>query len=205
MSGVSVITSETEPVDPPINCLIVNTTGTLNQYFCWAGECARGRARSTVHTSKRGSLFPTQVQDADWLGTLGAVNPSSLQWDTDPQACSERRRRFARHALWRSTARPISSLLMVASALSRTACTASRRRSTRVPTTRPITPLRRRLSWTPTRRQTTSTSVGFVIDILAGRCVAAAGYSFFESQLGGDRHYHDPAPIGPEHVDSERG
>src|ERR1700677_1982702 len=38
MSGVSVITSATEPLDPPINCLIVNTTGTLNQYFCWAGE-----------------------------------------------------------------------------------------------------------------------------------------------------------------------
>ncbi len=40
MSGVSTVSSSTEPIDPPINCLIINTTGTLNQYFCWAGEFA---------------------------------------------------------------------------------------------------------------------------------------------------------------------
>jgi ABC-type transport system substrate-binding protein len=82
MSGVSVITSESEPLDPPINCLIVNTTGTLNQYFCWANEFASIGVPGALPYIEKGEPVPTAVQEADYLGTLGAVNPSTLQWDT---------------------------------------------------------------------------------------------------------------------------
>jgi len=50
MSGISMVTDETQPRDPSLNVLIVNTTGTMNQYFAWAGEFAPsipGRCRTS--------------------------------------------------------------------------------------------------------------------------------------------------------------
>jgi len=38
MKGVSYITDINQPRDPGLNFLIMNTTGTMNQYFAWAGE-----------------------------------------------------------------------------------------------------------------------------------------------------------------------
>jgi ABC-type transport system substrate-binding protein len=38
--NVNMITDLNEKRDPSVNCLILNTTGTLNQYFLWAGEFA---------------------------------------------------------------------------------------------------------------------------------------------------------------------
>jgi ABC-type transport system substrate-binding protein len=40
MSGITVRTDLDDERDPSVNCLIMNTTGTLNQYFLWAGEFA---------------------------------------------------------------------------------------------------------------------------------------------------------------------
>jgi len=40
MKGVSYITDINQPRDPGLNFLIMNTTGTMNQYFAWAGEFA---------------------------------------------------------------------------------------------------------------------------------------------------------------------
>ncbi len=35
MKNVNARLGETDPLDPSVNCLILNTSATLNQYFCW--------------------------------------------------------------------------------------------------------------------------------------------------------------------------
>lgn len=79
-SGIDVLTDIDAPNDPALSCLILNTTGTMNQYFCWAGEFAP-TVPGALSYIEQGQPVPTAVQHADWLGTLGAVNPSTLQWD----------------------------------------------------------------------------------------------------------------------------
>jgi ABC-type transport system substrate-binding protein len=81
MRGVSMVTDIAAPRDPSLNCLILNTTGTMNQYFAWAGEFAP-TVPGTLPYLLKGQAPPLQVQEADWVGTMGAVNPSTLQWDT---------------------------------------------------------------------------------------------------------------------------
>jgi ABC-type transport system substrate-binding protein len=81
MRGVSMVTDIDAPRDPGLNCLILNTTGTMNQYFAWAGEFAP-TVPGTLPYLLKGQAPPLQVQEADWIGTMGAVNPSTLQWDT---------------------------------------------------------------------------------------------------------------------------
>ncbi|MGB8195991.1 MAG: ABC transporter substrate-binding protein [Acidimicrobiales bacterium] len=82
IKGVSVITDINAPRDPGLNFLIMNTTGTLNQYFAWAGQFAQIGVPGSLQYLEKGTAAPQAVQEADWLGTLGAVNPSSGQWDT---------------------------------------------------------------------------------------------------------------------------
>ena len=81
MSGVTYVTDLDAPRDPTPNSLILNTTGTMNQYFAWYGEFAPTVPGAYTYISQ-GQAVPTAVQEADYLGTLGAVNPSTLQWDT---------------------------------------------------------------------------------------------------------------------------
>ncbi len=82
MKNVSHVTDINAPRDPSVNCLIFNTTATLNQYFCWAGLFAGIGVPGTLQYLLKGQAAPAAVQDADWVGTMGAVNPSTLQWDT---------------------------------------------------------------------------------------------------------------------------
>jgi len=82
MKGVSHVTDIHSPRDPGLNFLIINTTGTLNQYFAWAGEFATLGVPGSLPYLLKGQAPPLQVQEADWIGTMGAVNPTSLQWDT---------------------------------------------------------------------------------------------------------------------------
>lgn len=81
MSGVSYVTDLDAPRDPTPNMLILNTSGTMNQYFAWAGEFAP-TVPGALSYIEQGQAVPTAVQEADYQGTLGAVNPSTLQWDT---------------------------------------------------------------------------------------------------------------------------
>jgi peptide/nickel transport system substrate-binding protein len=81
MKGVSYVTDINAPRDPGLNFLIMNTTGTMNQYFAWAGEFAP-QVPGTLPYLLKGTAAPLQVQEADWVGTMGAVNPSTLAWDT---------------------------------------------------------------------------------------------------------------------------
>ncbi|HQU00083.1 MAG TPA: ABC transporter substrate-binding protein [Acidimicrobiales bacterium] len=82
MGGVSVLTDIAAPRDPSINCLIVNTTGTMNQYFAWAGEFASVGVPGALPYILKGQAVPTAVQEAVYLGTTGAVDPSTGQWNT---------------------------------------------------------------------------------------------------------------------------
>jgi ABC-type transport system substrate-binding protein len=79
MKGVSYITDINAPRDPGLNFLIMNTTGTMNQYFAWAGEFAPTVPGSLQYLEK-GTAPPLAVQEADWVGTMGAVNASG-DWD----------------------------------------------------------------------------------------------------------------------------
>ena len=54
MKGVSMVTDIDAPLDPAINCLILNTTGTLNQYFCWAGEFSSHRRSGSTALHRKG-------------------------------------------------------------------------------------------------------------------------------------------------------
>ncbi len=83
IKNITYVTDVNAPRDPSVNCLIVNTTGTLNQYFAWAGQftAALGLPGSLQYLLK-GQVPPAAVQMADWLGTLGAVDPSTLTWNT---------------------------------------------------------------------------------------------------------------------------
>lgn len=83
MKGISYRTDLTDPRDPSVNCLIINTTGTMNQFFAWAGEfTAAIGLPGCLSYIKKGQAPPAAVQMADYEGTLGAVDPSTLTWNT---------------------------------------------------------------------------------------------------------------------------
>ena len=82
VSGITYRTDVNDPFDPSVNCLIVNTTGTLNQFFAWAGYFAGVGVPGALPYIKKGQAVPTPVQFADFEGTLGAVDPSSGTWNT---------------------------------------------------------------------------------------------------------------------------
>ena len=83
VKGTSFRTDEHDPRDPAVNCLILNTTGTMNQYFAWAGEFqSLAGIPGGLGYLEKGQAIPAVVQQKDYQGTLGAVNPGTLQWDT---------------------------------------------------------------------------------------------------------------------------
>ncbi|MGH9020183.1 MAG: ABC transporter substrate-binding protein, partial [Acidimicrobiales bacterium] len=82
IKGITYRTDAHDPIDPSINCLILNTTGTLNQYFAWAGYFSGLGVPGALSYIEKGQAVPAPVQFAIYEGTLGAVNPSTLQWDT---------------------------------------------------------------------------------------------------------------------------
>jgi ABC-type transport system substrate-binding protein len=194
MSGVTLVTDETQPADPAINFLIVNTTGTLNQYFCWAGEFASMGVPGALPYILKGEAVPTAVQDADWLGTEGAVNPSTLQWDTTlkPVLNDLSIRQACAMAINRSTYFKLidDNVGAVANGLYR---------KTSPFYTNPGYP-----SYNPTAAKSlvdayktanNLTSVGFVIDILSDDATAQQAYSLFQQQLGAIGITTTPRPL----------
>jgi ABC-type transport system substrate-binding protein len=195
MKGVSMVTDETQPLDPSINSLIINTTGTLNQYFCWAGEFASIGVPGALPTYiEKGMPVPTAVQDADWLGTQGAVNPSTLQWDTSlkPVLNNLSIRTACAMAINRNTYFKIidGSVGAVANGLYRK--------------TSPFYTNSGYPSYNPTaakalveayKTANNLTTVGFVIDILSGDSTATQAFSLFQQQLGAIGITVTPRPL----------
>ncbi|MFI5035180.1 MAG: ABC transporter substrate-binding protein [Acidimicrobiales bacterium] len=81
MKGISFVTDEMAPRDPSINCLIMNTSGTLNQYFAWAGYFSSLGIPGALPYLLKGQAVPTPVQQAIFYGTAGAVDPNTLNWN----------------------------------------------------------------------------------------------------------------------------
>lgn len=194
LSGISVITDQNQPTDPAINFLIVNTTGTLNQYFCWAGEYTSIGVPGALSYIEKGEAVPTAVQDADYLGTLGAVNPSTLQFDTSlkPVLNDVTIRRACAMAINRSTYFKIidGSVGAVADGLYRK--------------TSPFYENPGYPAYNPTaakalvdayKSANNLTKVSFVIDILSGDPTATQEFSFFQQQLGAVGITVTPRPL----------
>ena len=77
MRGISWIDDAHSPREPDVNCIIVNNSGTENQFATWDTEA--------LPLLEGGKTVPTALQDViagTAPGILGAVNPSTLQWDT---------------------------------------------------------------------------------------------------------------------------
>jgi ABC-type transport system substrate-binding protein len=178
--GVSVVTDETQPSDPALNCLIVNTTGTLNQFFAWYGEIP-GVPGGYSYVAK-GQPIPTAVQDADWLGTLGAVNPSSSQWDTTlkPVLNDLSIRQACAMAINRTTYFKLidANVGAVANGLYRK--TSPFYDNPGYPN---YNPSAAKALVDAYKTANNVTTVSFVIDILQGDATALQAFAFFQSQL----------------------
>ncbi|MCU1362614.1 MAG: hypothetical protein JWM55_442 [Acidimicrobiaceae bacterium] len=195
MSGISMVTDQTQPRDPSVNCLILNTTGTLNQYLCWAGDFAAIGVPGALPTYiEKGMPVPTAVQQADWLGTLGAVNPSTLAWDTSlkPVLNNVSIRQACAMAINRSAYFKIvdGSVGAVSDGLYRK--TSPFYRNPNYPS---YNPTKARALVQAYKTANKVASVGFVIDILAGDQSATQAFSLFKQQLGAVGITVTPRPV----------
>jgi ABC-type transport system substrate-binding protein len=192
MSGVSTISSQDEPRDPPINCLIVNTTGTLNQFLCWAGDIPN--VPGGLSYLEKGQAIPTMVQEADFVGTAGAVNPSSLQWDTTmkPVMNDVTIRKACAMAINRNTYFKVidGGVGSVADGLYRK--TSPFYVSPNYPA---YNPSGAKALVAAYKASNNVSSVGFVIDIIQGDSQAQQAYAFFESQLSAVGITTTPRPL----------
>lgn len=76
MKGITFRDDINDPRDPAINFIMMNNSGTENQFETWASLA--------LPDIEQGKAVPTGVQDVIAglaPGILGAVNPSTLQWD----------------------------------------------------------------------------------------------------------------------------
>ncbi|MFZ0769354.1 MAG: ABC transporter substrate-binding protein, partial [Acidimicrobiales bacterium] len=194
MKGISMVSDLTQPSDPANNFLIMNTTGTLNQYLCWVGEFASIGVPGARTYIEKGEAVPTAVQDADWLGTLGAVNPSTLQWDTTltPVLNDLSIRQACAMAINRTTYFKIidANIGAVANGLYRK--TSPFYENPGYPAYNP-TGAKALVDAYMTANKLTS--VSFVIDILSGDATATQAFSFFQQQLGAVGITVTPRPL----------
>ena len=195
MKNITYRTDVHDPRDPSVNCLIVNTTGTMNQYFAWAGLFAAtvGIPGSLQYILK-GQAPPTQVQMADWMGTLGAVDPGTLTWNVKlkPVLNDVSIRRACAMAINRQTYWKVvdGSSGIVANGIYK-------------PTSRfydsPAYP-----AYNPTsakalveayKAANNVTTVGFVLDLVSGNSAAQKAFGFLQQQLAAVGITITPRPV----------
>jgi ABC-type transport system substrate-binding protein len=181
MNGVTYRTDEHDPRDPSVNCLIMNTTATLNQYFCWAGEFAPN-IPGTLPYILKGQAAPDAVQLADYLGTLGAVDPSTLQWNTKlkPVINDVTIRRACAMAINRNTYFKVvdGSVGAIADGIYRK--TSPYYKNPGYPA---YNPTKGKALVDAYKKANSVTTVGFVIDLVSGNSSALQAFSFFQQQL----------------------
>ena len=182
MKNITYVTDESAPRDPSVNCLIMNTTGTLNQYFCWAGQFASIGIPGSLPYILKGQTPPTAVQQADYLGTLGAVNPSTLQWDTTlkPVVNDVTIRKACAMAINRSTYFKVidGSVGAVADGVYRK--TSPFYRNPGYPA---YNPAKAKALVNAYKSANSVSKVGFVIDTVSGNSSANQAFAFFQQQL----------------------
>jgi ABC-type transport system substrate-binding protein len=174
--------------------LIVNTTGTWSQWLAWYGEFAPSIPGAYSGYISKGQPVPTAVQDADWKGTLGAINPSTLQWDftMKPVLNDVSIRQPCAMAINRKTYFKIidGSVGSVADGLYRKSSPFYTS-----PNYPAYNPTKGKALVDAYKTANKVTKVGFVIDILQGDEFAQQAYAFFESQLGAIGITTTPRPL----------
>ena len=195
IKGINYRTDANDPRDPSVNCLILNTTGTMNQYLLWAGAFA-GAGLPGVYGNylALGKAAPTQVQMLDYNGTAGAVDPSSLTWNTklNPvlnditirQACAMAINRavyfkdidggvgFEADGVFKKTSRYYSN-----------------------PNYPAYNPTQAKALVAAYKAKNNVSTVGFVIDIVADSTSATKQYDFFQQQLAAVGITVTPRPL----------
>jgi ABC-type transport system substrate-binding protein len=198
LKGIKNITYRTDvkdPRDPSVNFLIVNTTGTMNQYFAWAGIfTASAGIPGALQSIQKGEVPPTQVQMADWMGTLGAVDPGTLTWNvklkpvlndlTIRKACAMA---INRQTYWKVVG---GSSGVVANGIYK-------------PTSRfydnpgypAYNPSGAKALVNAYKAANNVSTVGFVLDIVAGNSDAQKGFGFLQQQLSAIGITVTPRPL----------
>ncbi|MEO9180395.1 MAG: ABC transporter substrate-binding protein [Acidimicrobiales bacterium] len=181
MKHVTHVTDITQPRDPGLNFLIVNNSGTMNQYFAWAGEFAPSVPGSLQYILK-GQAPPVQVQQADYVGTMGAVNPSTLQWDTTlkPVLNDPSIRTACAMAINRSTYFRVidNSVGAVADGIFRKSSPFYKNPG--YPT---YNPSKAKTLVNAYKAKNNVSTVSFVIDIVAGSSTATKQFAFFQQEF----------------------
>src|ERR1039458_1187940 len=181
MKGVSYVTDIHAPRDPGLNFLIMNTTGTMNQYFAWAGEFAPTVPGSLPYILK-GQAPPLLVQEADWIGTMGAVNPSSGQWDTSmkPVVNDQSIRQALAMAVNRSTYFRVidDSVGAIADGIFRKSSPFYKN-----PGYPAYNPTKAKALVDAYKAKNNVSQVAFVMDIVSGSASATKAFAFFEQEF----------------------
>ena len=182
IKNITYVTDVDAPRDPSVNCLIMNTTGTLNQYFCWAGQFASIGVPGSLPYILKGQAPPTAVQEADFVGTLGAVNPSTLHWDTTlkPVVNDVTIRKACAMAINRST-----YFKVIDGSVGSVADGVYRKKSPfyRNPGYPAYNPAKAKALVNAYKSANNVSKVGFVIDTVSGNSSANQAFAFFQQQL----------------------
>ena len=183
MRGINYVTDVNSSRDPSVNCLIMNTTSTLNQYFAWAGQftAALGLPGALTYILK-GQAPPAQVQFADWIGTRGAVDPSTLQWNTklSPVVNDVTIRQACAMAINRTT------YWKVVDGMTGVVADGIYKKTSRYyknPGYPMYNPAAAKGLVEAYKSKNNVSTVGFVIDIVSGNSAATKAFSFFQQQL----------------------
>ena len=182
MKGITYRTDLHDPTNPDSLCLIVNTTGTMNQYFAWAGEFATSGVPGALSYIEKGQAVPTQVQLADYEGTMGAVDPSTLTWNTRlkpvlndvsiRQACAMAINRKTFHKVVAGGVQPVSDGIYKSSS--------PYYRNPHYPS---FDPKRAKSLVEAYKSKHNVSTVGFVLDYIAGSASSEKGFAFLSQQL----------------------
>jgi len=195
IKNITYVTDANSPRDPSVNCLILNTTGTMNQYFAWAGQfaAALGLPGSLGYILK-GQVPPQQVQEADWMGTLGAVDPSTLNWNTKltPVLNDVTIRRACAMAINRTT---YWKVVDGSTGVTSDGIYKKTSRYYKNPGYPAYNPSKARALVNAYKAKNNVSSVGFVIDIVSGNSSAQKAFAFFQQQLSAVGITVTPRPL----------
>ena len=195
IKGITYRTDLKDPRDPSVNCLILNTTGTMNQYFAWAGEftAALGLPGALSYIEK-GQAVPTAVQLADYEGTMGAVDPSTLNWNTKlkPVLNDQSIREACAMAINRNTYFKVidGGVGAVANGIYKTTS-----RYYANPGYPAYNPSKAKSLVEAYKSKNNVSQVGFVIDIVSGNSQAQKAFAFFQQQFAAIGITVTPRPL----------
>jgi ABC-type transport system substrate-binding protein len=178
MKGVTYRDDINDPRDPAINFIMMNNSGTSNQFGYWA-------ATALPTYIEKGQAVPVSLQNAisgTGPGLLGAVNPSTLQWDTSrtPVCNNQSIRQACAMAINRAT-----FLKVIALGVGTVSDGIYRKSSPYY--TNPNYPAYNPSGATTLvntfKSKNNVSSVGFVIDIVSGNAEQSEQFAFIQQQL----------------------